>query len=163
MPGVWSGATDGTSERFTAKAKRPSWRTSLAQRLPLRQPRKLPQAVGVDEAQPLALPLALPLRQALKPPQAVAVDEAQPLALPLALPLRQALKPPQAVAVDEAQPLALPLALPLRQPLKLPQPVAVGEAEGEADSLPPEDAEWWTSTLYGGCTQEKFVTNSYKS
>ena len=96
LPGVWSGATDGTSERFTPKAKRPSWRTSLAQRLPLRQPLKLPQAVAVDEAQPMALPLALPLKQALKPPQAV----------------------------------------------------AVGEAEGEADSLPPDDAEWWTSTLY---------------
>ena len=115
LPGVWSGATDGTSERFTAKAKRPSWRTSLAQRLPLRQPLKLPQAVAVDEAQPLALPLALPLRQALKPPQAVAVGEAE------------------------------------------------GETESEADSLPPEDAEWWTSTLYGGCTQEKLVTNSYTS
>ena len=81
----------------------------------------------------------------------------------MALPLRQPLKLPQAVAVDEAQPLALPLALPLRQALKPPQAVAVGEAENEADSLPPEDAEWWTSTLYGGCTQEKFVTNSYKS
>ena len=110
MPGDWSGATDGTSERFTAKAKRPSWRTSLAQRLPLRQPLKLQQAVAVDEAQCLRQPLALPLRQPLKPPQAVAVDEAEPL----------------------------------RQPL--------GEAEGEADSLPPQDAEWCTSTLYGGCT-----------
>ena len=126
LPGVWSGATDGTSERFTAKANRPSWRTSLEQRLPLRQPLKLS----------LALPLALPRRQALKPPQAVAVDEAQPLALPLALPLRRALKPPQAVAVDEAQSLRQPLALPL------------GEAEGEADSLPPQDVEWWTSTLW---------------
>ena len=70
----------------------------------------------------------------------MAVDEAQPLALPLALPLRRALKPPQAVAVDEAQSLRQPLALPL------------GEAEGKADSLPPQDVEWWTSTLYGGCT-----------
>ena len=125
LPGVWSGATGGTSERFTPKAKRPSWRTSLAQRLPLRQPLKLPQDVAVDEAQPLALPLALPLKQALKPPQAVAVDEAQPLRQPLALPL--------------------------------------GEAEGEADSLPPQDAEWWTSTLCGGCTQEKMVSSSHTS
>ena len=44
--------------------------------------------------------------------------------------------------------------------LRMPQAVAVGEAEGEADSLPPEDAEWWTSTLYGGCTQEKLVSNT---
>ena len=77
----------------------------------------------------------------------------QPLAQ--RLPLRQPLKLPQAVAVEEAQPLRQPLALPLKQPLELPQAVAVGEAEGEADSLPPEDAEWWTSTLYCGCTQEK--------
>ena len=125
LPGAWSGATGGTSERFTPKAKRPSWRTSLAQRLPLRQPLKLPQAVAVEEAQPLRQPLALPLRQPLKLPQAVAVDEAQ----------------------HPRQPLALPL----------------GEAEGEADSLPPEDAESWTSTLYGGCTQENVVSKSNTS
>ena len=51
--------------------------------------------------------------------------------------------------------------------LRMPQAVAVGEAEGEAegeaDSLPPEDAEWWTSTLYGGCTPEKLVPNSHTS
>ena len=79
------------------------------------------------------------------------MEEAQPLRQPLALPLRQPLKLPQAVAVDEAQHPRLPLALPL------------GEAEGEADSLPPEDAESWTSTLYGGCTQEKLVSNTNTS
>ena len=135
LPGVWSGATDGTSERFTAKAKRPSWRTSLAQRLPLRQPLKLPQAVAEEEAQPRRQPLALPLRQPLKLPQAVAVGEAEPLRQPLAQ------------------------RLPLRQTLKLPQAVAVGEA----DSLPPEDTEWWTSTPYCGYTQEKLVSNSNTS
>ena len=76
LPGVWSAATGGTSERFRSKANPLSWRTSLA--WPQSQPLAQRLAVAVGEAQPLQS-----LAQGLA--QAVAVGQAEPLAQAVAV------------------------------------------------------------------------------